>query len=161
MKTGVPMLLKVLSYDQNFESRGVGSFVIVVASEPAQAEARARLLDALNDSGVADVKKRPIKYVAADYKDDGQFQQVIDRSRPGAVLVVPGASEATVKSLWELAQDNQLYALALEAATVELCFPIGVSLAGEKPQIVINEKSAKAVGVRFETSVLRLARVIQ
>jgi hypothetical protein len=34
-------------------------------------------------------------------------------------------------------------------------------MAGGKPQIIINEKAAKGVGARFETSVLKLARVIQ
>jgi hypothetical protein len=38
-------------------------------------------------------------------------------------------------------------------------FPVGVTMVGDKPQILINEKSSKAVGARFETVVLRVAKV--
>ena len=75
--------------------------------------------------------------------------------------MVHGASAATVKSLWEVAQDNQIYALALDQETVQSSFPLGVTMVGDKPQIIINEKSSKAVGARFETVVLRMAKVIQ
>ena len=90
-----------------------------------------------------------------------QLQAEIDKHKASALLVVPGASAATVKALWEISQDNQLYALALDAETVQSSFPLGVSMVGDKPQIIINEKSSKAVGARFETVVLRMAKVIQ
>jgi len=44
---------------------------------------------------------------------------------------------------------------------VEQALPVGVTMSSGKPQIVINEKASKGVGARFETSVLKLARVIQ
>lgn len=77
------------------------------------------------------------------------------------MLVVPGTPNASMKAMWEVAQDNQLYALGLDAESVQSFFPVGVTMVGEKPQILINEKSSKAVGVRFETVVLRMAKVIQ
>ena len=50
---------------------------------------------------------------------------------------------ATVKALWEVAQDNQLYAAGPHGRQmVEQVLPVGVAMAGDKPQIVINEKSA-------------------
>ena len=107
------------------------------------------------------VKKRPLKYVGVDFRDEGQLQAEIDKHKASALLVVPGTSAATVKAMWEVAQDNQLYALALDSETVETAFSVGVTMLGDKPQIIINEKSSKAVGARFETVVLRMARVIQ
>jgi hypothetical protein len=160
-KAALPALLKVLTYDQNFDARGVGPFVLLVVSDPSQAIDRSALLGSLKDSGVTEVKKRPLKLVAVDYRDESQLQGEIDKHKASALLVVPGTSAGTIRSMWEVAQDNQMYALALNAETVESSFPVGVTMAGEKPQIIINEKSSKAVGVRFETVVLRLAKVIQ
>ena len=116
---------------------------------------------ALKEVTVTEIKKRPLKYVAIDYRDESQLQVDIDKHKGAALLVVPGSSAAVVKALWDVAQDNQLYALALDAETVQTSFPVGVTMVGDKPQILINEKSSKAVGARFETVVLRLAKVIQ
>lgn len=161
VKSAMPALLKVLTYDVNFDARGAGPFVILVVSEPSQSAARSGLIGTLKDVSVTQVKARPVKYVQADFRDDGQLQSEIDKHKASALLVVPGTSAAAVKAMWEVAQDNQLYALALDAETVESSFPVGVTMNGDKPQIIINEKSARAVGVRFETVVLRMARVIQ
>lgn len=159
VKSAMPVLLKVLTYDVNFDSRGSGEFVVLVVSDAATKGSP--IINELKDVSVNKVKNRPVKYVAVDFKDEQQLQAEIDKNKAAAVLASPGADKATLKSMWEVAQDNQLYALAFDAATVELFFPLGVTTSGDKPQIVINEKSSKAVGVRFETSVLRLARVIQ
>ncbi|MBK7860548.1 MAG: hypothetical protein IPJ65_18485 [Archangiaceae bacterium] len=102
-----------------------------------------------------------MKYVSVDLKDEAALQADIDRTKAAALLAQPGTSANGVKTISELSQDNQLYALALEAAMVEQALPVGVTLSAGKPQIVINERAAKGVGARFETSVLKLARVIQ
>jgi hypothetical protein len=161
VKAALPVLLKVLTYDVNFDARGAGPFVLLVVSEPGQAADRSTLIGNLKDSSVTEVKKRPLKYIAVDFRDEAQLQGEIDKNKASALLVVPGTSTAAVKSLWEVAQDNQLYALALDAETVQSFFPVGVTMVGDKPQIIINEKSSKAVGARFETVVLRMAKVIQ
>lgn len=161
VKAAMPVLLKVLTYDTNFDSRGAGDFVVLVVSDPSQAGARGQIVTDLKDVSVTKVKSRPVKYVAIDFKDEAALQADIDRTHASALMALPGTPAAAIKSMWEVAQDNQLYALALEASTVEQYFPVGVSMNGDKPQILINEKSSKAVGARFETSVLRLARVIQ
>ena len=161
VKAALPVLLKVLTYDVNFDARGAGPFVLLVVSEPGQSADRSALMGSLKDSSVTEVKKRPLKYIAVDFKDEAQLQAEIDKNKASALLVVPGASPGVVKALWEVAQDNQLYALALDAETVQSFFPVGVTMVGDKPQIIINEKSSKAVGARFETVVLRMARVIQ
>lgn len=160
LKAALPVLLKVLTYDVNFDARGAGPFVVLVVSEPNQSAARSALIGNLKEVTVTEVKKRPLKYVAVDFRDEAQLQGEVDKNKASALLVVPGASAAVVKSMWDVAQDNQLYALALDAETMK-SFPIGVTMSGDKPQILINEKSSKAVGARFETVVLRLARVIQ
>ena len=161
VKTSMPMLLKVLTYDLNFDARGLGDFTLLVVSDPGQSEKRSTLLEGLKEMSIQKVKTRTLKYVVTEFKDEPSLQAEIDKTHASALLVVPGASTATVKHVWEVAQDNQTYALALEASMVELALPVGVQINSGKPQIVINEKAAKSVGAKFESAVLKLARVIQ
>ena len=160
-KIAMPMLLKVLTYDVNFDARGLGDFTVLVVGDAAQAERRGQLMDALKGLPSQKVKSRTLKYAVTEFKDEPALQAEIDRSRASALLIVPGAAPATVKHVWEVAQDNQTYVMALEASMVESGLPFGVQVTGGKPQIVINEKGAKSVGAKFETAILKLARIIQ
>lgn len=162
VKAAVPALLKVLTYDVNFDARGVGEFVILVAGEADRdrAEKRRALMKEL-DTLTVKIKTRSVRFTAAELKDEAALQAEVDRTHASAVLAVPGTSPAGVKTISEVAQDNQIYALALEVAMVEQALPLGVTMNGARPQIVINEKASKGVGARFESSVLKLARVIQ
>jgi hypothetical protein len=161
VKAAMPVLLKVLTYDVNFDSRGVGDFVILVAGDADKADRRKALMKELEAVVGVKMKTRPVKFVSTDLKDEAALQADIDRTRASAVLAAPGTSPAGVKTISEVCQDNQIYALALEVGMVEQALPVGVTMNGAKPQIVINEKAARGVGARFETSVLKLARVIQ
>lgn len=160
-KIAMPMLLKALTYDVNFDARGVGDFTILVVGEAGQGEQRIQLMEALKDMGSQKLKSRPLKYATTEFKDESALQAEIDRSKASALLIVPGTSPATLKHAWEVAQDNQAYVIALEASMVEFGLPIGVQITGGKPQILINEKGAKSVGAKFETAILKLAKVIQ
>ncbi|MBS1151423.1 MAG: hypothetical protein H6Q89_3121 [Myxococcaceae bacterium] len=160
-KIAMPMLLKALTYDTNFDSRGLGDFTVLVVAEASQSDKRDLLLDGLKDMPNQKVKNRPLKYAGTEFKDEASLQAEIDRTRASALLVVPGLSTATLKHVWDVAQDNQAYVIALEASMVEFGLPIGVQVTGGKPQILINEKGAKSVGAKFETAILKLARVIQ
>ena len=99
VKAAVPVLLKVLTYDINFDSRGVGDFVVLVANEPGQADKRQQLVDALKSVDVAKVKTRPVKYVGAEFKDEASLQAEIDRTHASALLAVPGMSDKFVTHL--------------------------------------------------------------
>ena len=157
----MPMLLKALTYNVNFDARGVGDFTVLVVGDAAQVEKRDLLIAGLKDMPSQKVKSRPLKYAVTEFKDEPTLQAEIDRTRASALLIVPGASLNTLKHVWEVAQDNQAYVIALEASMVEFGLPIGVQVTGGKPQILINEKGAKSIGAKFETAILKLAKIIQ
>lgn len=159
-KAAVPVLLKTLSYDTNFDARGVGEFTVLVLAPPTLAKERDRLMTALKDAGLK-LKSRPVKVISADWKDEATLQTDIDRNRASALMPIPELPMAMVRALWEVAQDNQLYAVALTEQMVEQVLPVGVAQSGDRLQVVINEKASTAVGARFETAVLRTARVLK
>ncbi len=156
----LPVLLKVLTYDVNFDLRGAGDFVVLVVGEPGQAHKRDELLATLRGLSVTTVKKRPLKFAAAELKGESSLQADIDRTKASALLALPGLSSAGLTALSEVAQDNQLYTLSLEHETVEKVVAVGVSQVGGRLQIVINQRAARAIGARFDPALLKLARVI-
>jgi hypothetical protein len=161
VRTSVPVLLKVLAYDLNFDARGEGDFVVLVVGEPAQSAKREQVLAGLKAMSSQKVKNRPLKFAAVDFKDEASLQAELEHTHAAALLVVPGTSAPVVKHVWEVAQDSQTYALALEAAMVDLALPIGVQVTGGKTMILINEQGAKSVGAKFDAAVLKLARIVQ
>ncbi len=161
LKVSIPILLKVLTYDQNFETRGFGEFVVVVASEAAQQSVRERLLDELKGLSVTAIKNRPIRFVGAEFRDGPSLDAAVQKVKAGAILAVPGLSGPGVSIVSDVGQDNQIYTLSLDAPMVEKALAVGVTQVGGRPQIVINDKASKALGVKFEASVLKLAKVIQ
>lgn len=154
------ILLRVLTYDLNFESRGRGDFVVLLASEAGQRAERQKLLSALASFSTPSIKNRPLKFVGAEFKDEPSLQAEIDRHRASALLAVPGLSSQGLAQLSEVSQDNQLYTLSFERSTVEKSLAVGVTHFQGKPQILINKKASRAVGAKFEAAVLRLAKVI-
>ncbi len=159
-KAALPMLLKALAYDTNFDARGWGVMSVLIVSDADHADARTAVLDAVKDAEVK-VKNRGVKFATAEIKDEASLQAEIDRTKCGVVVIAPGTSAAVVKAVSEVMQDNQIYAIGLDAATVEHFIPLGAESNGGKLRIVVNDKAAAAVGARFESSMLRLARVVQ
>jgi hypothetical protein len=160
-KVAIPILLKVLTYDETFDSRGSGPFTVAVASEPGQEAARAELTDELKTLTVTSIKNRPLKFVPIEFKDEKSLSSELTRSSADAILAVPGLSSSGVKTLSMVAEKAKRYSLALDASMVEQALSVGVTTDGGKPQIVINDRASKAVGAKFDVAVLRLARVVK
>ena len=159
-KAALPMLLKALAYDANFDARGWGQMSVLIVSDPDHGDSRGQVLDAVKDAEVK-VKNRAVKFASAEIKDEASLQAAIDKSKCGVVVIAPGTTPEVVKAVSEVIQDNQIYGVALDGPTVERFIPIGAESNGGKLRIVVNEKAASAVGARFESSMLKLARVIQ
>jgi len=160
-KVAMPILLKVLTYDETFDSRGSGPFTVAVANEPGQEAARDNLLEELKALTVTSIKNRPLKFVPIEFKDERGLGAELTRTSADAILAVPGLSQTGVKAVSAVAEKAKRYSLALNSAMVEQALSVGVSTEGGKPQIVINDRASKAVGAKFDVAVLRLARVVK
>jgi hypothetical protein len=160
-KVAVPILLKVITYDKAFSGRGAGDFVLLVVSEPGQANTREEVLTTLRTLKLSAVQNRPLRFVTAEFKDESSLAAKLDAVKPSALLAIPGISSPGVQLISEAAQKRQIYSLALDASMVERNLALGVVAREGKPQIVINVAAAKAVGANFETAVLKIAKMVQ
>lgn len=159
-KTVVPVLLRVLTHDVNFDSRGAGPFVVLIVGQPKATADAAALAKELDGTDVPPLKTRKVKFASADLRDEAALQAEIDKTKAAAVVVLPGINGAGLTAVWDVCQDNQLYVLAVDSKMVDT-LPLALEIVGDKKQILINGKSAKAVGVRFDAAILEVARVIQ
>lgn len=64
-----------------FDARGAGPFVVLVVSEPGMSAARSSLMGTLKDVSVTEVKKRPLKFVPIDFKEESQLQAESDKNK--------------------------------------------------------------------------------
>ncbi len=160
-KVAVPILLKVITYDKSFGSRGSGEFVLLVISEPAQSTTREEVLALVRTLKLTTVQNRALRFASAEFKDETSLNAKLDAIKPSAILAVPGISAPGVQLLSEAAQKRQFYSLALDASMVERSLALGVVAREGKPQLVINLAAAKGLGATFETAVLKIAKVVQ
>ncbi len=156
----VPLLLKVLTYDQNFQSKTDEAFVVLVASEPGQAQARRELMDALTRLSVSSIRKHKLKFVEAEFQDAGALQQKLLSEKASALLAVPGLSEKGVKSLSQAAQAGKVYSLALSPEPVEQGVMLGVGVQDGRPQLQLSAAALSQAGVALDPNVLKRAKVM-
>ncbi|MBL8920248.1 MAG: DUF4154 domain-containing protein [Myxococcaceae bacterium] len=151
------VMLKVLTYDEGFERRGQGDFVVSVpASKGREAEAAA-LVASLQGLEVKRIKKRALVYrVTGAGGDDAGGGDTAD-----AVLLSSALSPEDVKAALEAAKRQGRYSLALTAADVSAGALVGVVATNGKPQPMVNVTTARAVGATFSVAVLRVARTVQ
>lgn len=159
-KIALPVLLKVITYDRNFAARGGGEFVILVASEDGKTPP-IDLVAIAKTMKLVSVQERPLRFVATSFKDQPSLDAAIQATHAAAIMAAPGTSPAGFKDISEVAQDNQIYTMTMDPSAVQKDFAIGVGNKDGRPQIVINLAMSKAIGAVFESSVLKLARVIQ
>lgn len=154
------LMLKVLTYDKAFETRGTGEFVVLIVTESGQSAERAALLDALAAARLGAILSRPLKFAPVDFVDRRGFQAQVRQLKPSAVLTLSGISAAAAEAISEVSAAQNLYALTTDHSLAQRGFVIAVGEDRGKPQIVINVQTAKAIGATFEQSILKLARVV-
>ncbi len=164
-KLSLVVMLKVLTYDKSFASRGQGDFVVAVSAEPGQEALTAEAMTATESLKGTAINGRPLKFVPVLLRrtTDGKFDSraVLQGVRADAIVAVSGLSEDAVNSLGELAPSLKAYTLSLNPKFCDRQLALCVQNNGGKPQIVINQAAAQRLGAQFESSVLKLARVIQ
>ena len=158
-KIAVPILLKLVTYDRNFASRGGGEFTVLVASDASHGTAREALLAAVRALPVSTIQSRPLSWVGIEVKDADTLSTQVSDAKASAVLAVPGLSSASLDAIAKVAKDKKLYTLALDPAMVEKSLALGVGTSSGRPQIVINLPAATAAGTVFESSVLQHAKL--
>jgi len=155
------VMLRVLAYDRNFDTHGTGDFVIIVAVEPRQGEAKTEAMPAMKALEGAAIHGRQIRFVTAELHGEQSLRESVQKQGASALLLLPGLSHEGLNAAAAVARAHRLYTLSLDPALVEQSLALGIANKDGRPQIVLNLAAAKDANAEFDVAVLKLARLIR
>jgi len=148
------VMLKVLTYDGTFSSHASGEFVVAVPYAKGDEGSANEVVATSEAMDLKSINDRPLKFVTMPAGD-------FTGSRYSAVLLHAGMSAATAREVLAHAAKNKMYSLAFDEQLVKDGAMLGVTSNGGRPQVLINMVTARAAGVEFGPSVLKVARTFQ
>jgi hypothetical protein len=156
----VPLILKVLTYDRHFESKAGRELIIGVVYEqgdPESLKAASTIIATLLRFSGKTVKRLPIRYqlVAMD-----QMARLVPSMGISVLYVAPGNAR-NLPALTRFSQANHVTTVTGVPSYVRQGVAVGIDVAQDRPQILINLSSSKAEGSEFDASLLRIASVIK
>lgn len=158
-RVAVQALLKVLTYDRNFQSHGSGDFVVLLVHEGGLGGLRERVLAATQELAGSRIQGRMLQFVEVELSGENALRDAVERARPSALMVLPSVSDAGLSAVTQVARERRLYTLALDPQLVEKTVAVGVSSRDGQPQILLNALAARQLQAEFDPAVLRLAKV--
>ncbi|MDX2012039.1 MAG: YfiR family protein [Myxococcaceae bacterium] len=151
VKLGALLLLKLVTYDAAFDTRGDGDFVLAVPySKGREGEAEA-LVKALLEVETRRLKQRPLVFRALP----------VEKADAEALLVSAALVPSDLAALLSRAREKRRYTFGLSEAAAREGALLAVTPNEGKLKPVLNVSTARAIGAEFPASVLKLARVVQ
>jgi len=159
----VPLILKVLTFDRNFEDRIPTELIVGIVFKPGDAASIA-VRDDVSAAFLAldgkTVKKVPIRYIELPFSSPTELLQTARDSGVNVFYVTPGNS-GTLSGLLEVSTSLGILTTTGVPDYVTQGVAVGIGTRSDKPLILINLSSSRSTGSEFDASLLRIARVIR
>jgi hypothetical protein len=158
----VELLLKILTYDRNLASKAGSELAIGIVYDPTDrdsAKATTDLGSALFQYRGKTVKQLPIKYYTIEYTGAAELESVVKQKGISVLYIAPGNAR-NLTSILQLSQEQDLTTLTGVPDYVRRGAAVGLALAQDRPQILINLQTTRAEGTEFDASLLRLATIV-
>lgn len=156
----VPLILKVLTYDRHFESKAGRELIIGVVYEqgdPESLKSASTIIATLLRFSGKTVKRLPIRYQLVPMD---QMARLVPSMGISVLYVAPGNAR-NLPALTRFSQANHVTTVTGVPGYVRQGVAVGIDVAQERAQILINLSSSKAEGSEFDASLLRIAIVIK
>lgn len=158
-----PLFLKILTLDRELEASVGDEIVIGVLHQPQIREswrAAQAFLNAIEASNVRTLRGRRIRTVPIEMGSFDGVSRALNQHGVD-VLYVAHLRAVEIREVAALAQRHRLRTLTGIPAYVSGGVAVGIGLAGNKPEILINRQAAAAEGASYNAQLLRLARVVE
>jgi len=160
----VPIILKVLTYDRQFEARNREAVVIGIIHDPTDPDS-ARAMNDVSDTlyAVRDktVKRLPIRYFQIEYTGPRDLERFTEQKSISVYYITPGLSAAAVAQILKVSRARAITSITGVPALVESGVSVGIGERRGRPQILINLPASRSEGCDFDASLLRIATVIK
>ena len=149
------VMLKVVTYDQQFASRPSGDFVVHVPYEAAHKDEVEALVKECLAMPTHTINDRKLQFAAIP------IDELDKQPNASAVLLSKSLSAPALKKALEVARAKKMYSFALDESQVKAGAMFGVSVATGRPQPLLNPTTAKAQGVELSAAVLKVIKMVQ
>lgn len=157
----IPLLLKVLTYDRNFQLkaiRGLKVGIVYSSKDKESVKARDEIVKAFAAfSGT--VKQTTMTTVPIDFVDAAAFEKAVKSTEVNVFYLCPGTA-ASIEAITKLSHVARITTITGVPSYVEKGIAIGIDVKTGKPQILINLPNSKSEGSQFDASLLRIAAIV-
>ncbi len=162
IKLQLALFFKILPFDRNLKDRVGDEIVIAVFYQNKigmSYDAKEELLKMVKESSVKKIEGIPLRFVSIDIEET-DLKEAITRDNVDILYITP-LRAVEIEKIANLSRAKKITTLTGVPDYVESGLAVGVGIKGEKPQIIINLKAAKAEGADFSANLLKLCRVIK
>jgi hypothetical protein len=161
----VQLLFKILNYDRNLEKKAgpvLGIGIIYVGTDRDSRNATDELESALFKVKDIPVNKQglPFKVYDREYTSKADLERFVKEKLISVLYVAPGNAR-NLDDIVQLSRELGLTTATGVPEYVKRGVSVGMTLAQDAPQILINLQSTRAEGSEFTASLLRYATIVQ
>jgi len=160
----VPIILKVLTYDRQFEARTHGAVTIGIIhdpTDPVSARAMNDVSEVLYGARDKTVKQLPIRYFQIEYTGRADLDRFSAEKAISVYYLTPGLSADAVGQILEVSRARSITSITGVPELVDAGVSVGIGERRGRPQILINLPASRSEGCEFDASLLRIATVIK
>jgi hypothetical protein len=160
----IPLLYKILTFDRRLGDRPPGNDIVIAVlfqtGYRGSVVARDQAVDALKEMRDSTISGHPVRWVAVELKNVESLKASLIRDRVNVIYVTPlrGVDLDPIKMAARAASITTFTGVP---HYVERGLALGVGIARERPQIIVNLGAARAEGSDFTSQLLRVSRVIE
>jgi hypothetical protein len=153
----IPLLLKILTYDRQFEAKAGKELVIGIVYSPAANTSAVAIHDVLDRFAGKTVKKLPLSAYLVEYSSTADLLNAL-KARPISVFYICPDTQH-LPDILKVSQSRQITTTTGVPDYVKKGVAVGIGVVQDRPQIFINLPSTKAEGSEFDASLLTIATV--
>jgi hypothetical protein len=160
----VPIILKVLTYDRQFEVRTHGAVTIGIIhdpTDPVSAQAMADISKTLYEARDKTVKRFPIRYFQIEFTGRADLERFSEEKTISVYYLTPGLSAEAIAQVLEVSRARSITSITGVPEFVDAGVSVGIGERRSRPQILINLPASRSEGCEFDASLLRIATVIK
>lgn len=160
---GIPLFLKIITYDENFNSANFELIKIFVLYDRRIGESYEQYLEVrqyFKDNPGVNVDGVPIKLQEVQVNSINDIASQISKSDYN-LLVVTELKEDKVLSVAEFARSNGLHSYSLKASFVPLGIAIGIIAGKNSSSIQVNVQSSRLEGSKYSARLLKMCNIYE
>lgn len=158
----VPIFLKILTYDRSLEKRIEDTIrigVLYFPDSPRSRKNKDAFIQNLELNKDKTINGVPFSFTEIRFVTKERLDDVASKGRINVLYVTSGGSNLH-KSISRMTRAKKILTLTGRADYVADGISVGLAVREERPEIVVNLRSARAEGSDFSAGLLRLCKVI-